>query len=298
MINLIFIYIITAFLGALAGCFFYWIYSYYKKESEKSSKIFREKSKRVGFLGRIKPFLTFVAQAPFVFDVLNKIFQKDFNAKKKQLFLAGYPGGITVEEFFVLKFYAFIFIPLICVIFFQEYVDGIFLIIIAFLSYIYPDFWLKAYSNERQKEITYELPNAIDTFALIISAGLQFKEAIDIYVKKSKPHPLVEEFRILQNEIILGKTWVSALKDMSNRISNSIFTNFSTALIQAESTGTSLSEVLTRISSDLKEIRFSSAEKEAHKAPIKIIIPLVVFIFPTMFIILFAPLILNYMAGK
>lgn len=158
---------------------------------------------------------------------------------------------------------------------------------IGFLPYL----GLTAELKKMKKSISRELPFSLDMLTSAVQAGLDFSGAIKRMTQKSlKITPLKREFILMQREINLGKTRADALRRMAERIDLTDFNSVVAALIQADKMGSSLAPVLSNLSDDLRVKRFQQAEKLAMEAPVKMIFPLVIFIFPVVFIILMGPL--------
>ncbi|MBN2144322.1 MAG: type II secretion system F family protein [Candidatus Aureabacteria bacterium] len=148
--------------------------------------------------------------------------------------------------------------------------------------------------SKRQKSISRELPFALDMLTSAVQAGLDFAGAIRRLIKKTnKTSPLMDEFTLMLKEINLGKTRTEALKRMAERVGLAELNSVVSALVQADQLGTGLGTTLTNLSDDLRVKRFQKAEKMALEAPVKMLFPLIFFIFPSVFIILIGPLILQ-----
>ncbi len=158
---------------------------------------------------------------------------------------------------------------------------------------IYPEFWLKSMIKKRHKEIIRALPFVIDLLTLSVEAGLDFMSAIKNIVQQKASNPLIEELSRVLLEIQLGKTRKQALESFANRIAHPDISSLASALIQADELGVSIGTTLRIQSAQLLTKRFMRAEKQANEAPMKMLFPLIVFIFPCVFLILLAPLILQ-----
>ncbi len=158
---------------------------------------------------------------------------------------------------------------------------------------------LKDKVGRRQRSISRELPFTLDMLTSAVQAGLDFSGAIRrLLDKSSKDTPLKDEMKLMLKEVSLGKTRSDAMKRMSERVELSELNSVVSALIQADQLGTSLAVVLTNLSDDLRVRRFQLAEKLALEAPVKMLFPLVLFIFPAVFIILLGPLAVQMITGN
>lgn len=165
------------------------------------------------------------------------------------------------------------------------------------LGWFYPHIWLRDQLKKRQHLMIRALPYNLDLLTLSVEAGLDFAQALGKVVEKGRQGPLVEEFRLVLKNIKLGKTREEALRGLADRVGLPAVTSFANALIQADKMGTSLGKVLRIQSTQLRIDRTHRAEKLANEAPVKMLFPLIACIFPTVFMILFGPLIFQAISG-
>ena len=156
------------------------------------------------------------------------------------------------------------------------------------LGFYMPQMWLTSKINKRQKEIRKALPDALDLLTICVEAGLGFDAAMAQVCAKWESELTVAFQRVLQ-EIQLGKLRRDALRDMSDRVGLPELTSFVAAVIQSEQLGVSLANVLHVQADQMRIRRRQFAEEEARKAPIKMIIPMALLIFPALLIVLLAP---------
>jgi len=168
---------------------------------------------------------------------------------------------------------------------------------IAALGGLYPFIWLNDQVTKRHFQITRALPYNIDLLTLSVEAGLDFTAALAKVVEKGKPGPLLDEFALVLRQLKMGKTREQCLKTMVERVDLPALTSFLTALIQADRMGTSVGKVLRIQSTQMRIERTQRAEKLANEAPVKMLFPLIACIFPTVFMILFGPIIFQFMNG-
>lgn len=167
-------------------------------------------------------------------------------------------------------------------------------LLFGLLGFYFPTMLLSSRISRRQKEIRKAMPDALDLLTICVEAGLGFDAAMHKVSEKWESQLSMAFARVIQ-EIQLGKVRREALRDMSNRIGLPEMTSFVAAVIQSEQLGVSLSKVL-RIQSDQMRIRRRQlAEEEAHKAPIKMLIPMGGLIFPSLMIVLLTPATLKLM---
>ncbi len=167
------------------------------------------------------------------------------------------------------------------------------LIIAAFiaLGFFLPELLLTSKIGRRQKAVRKAMPDALDLLTICVEAGLGFDGAM-AKVNEKWDNELSLAFGRVIREIQLGKLRREALRDMADRLGIPEMTSFVAAIIQSEQLGVSMAKVL-RIQSDQMRIkRRQLAEEEAHKAPIKMLIPMALLIFPSICIVLMTPAIL------
>ncbi len=146
--------------------------------------------------------------------------------------------------------------------------------------------------SRRQKDIQKALPDTLDLLTVSIEAGLGFDAAMQRVVQKSAG-PISEEFNTTLQEMRMGKTRRDALRDLSQRTGVLDLNRFIESLIQADQLGVSLGNVLRAQSDQMRILRRQRIQEQAMKAPVKMLFPMVIFIFPATFIIILAPSILQ-----
>jgi tight adherence protein C len=154
----------------------------------------------------------------------------------------------------------------------------------------YPLLWLRDRMRLRQRAIVRGLPYGIDLLTLAVEAGLDFTAALAKVVEKGPKGPLADELSIAIRELRMGKTREEALRNLARRVDLPPLTSFVQALVQADRMGTPLGKVLRVLSTQMRMERTQRAEKLANEAPVKLVLPLVFFIFPTLFLVLFGPI--------
>jgi tight adherence protein C len=162
------------------------------------------------------------------------------------------------------------------------------------LGFLVPDWTLTFKIRSRREKIRSDLPDALDLLAVSVEAGLGFDGAVTKLTEHMEG-PLVEEFALMLNEIRVGEARSVALRKMAERIDAMELSNFVRAVIQADQLGISLARILRVQATDTRLRRQAAAEEKAMKAPIKMLLPTVFFIFPSMFIVILGPALLNIM---
>lgn len=166
------------------------------------------------------------------------------------------------------------------------------------LGTYYPLLWLNDQVKKRHLQISRALPYNLDLLTLAVEAGLDFTAALAKVVEKGKAGPLREELQLVLKQLKMGKTREEAMKSMIVRVDLPSLTTFVTALIQADKMGTSLGKVLRIQSTQMRIDRTQRAEKLAGEAPVKMLFPLIACIFPTVFMVLFGPIVFQFFFGE
>jgi tight adherence protein C len=161
-------------------------------------------------------------------------------------------------------------------------------LVFGVLGFYLPQLWLGSKISRRQKEIRKALPDALDLLTICVEAGLGFDAAMAQVCQKWNSQLSMAFQRVLQ-EIQLGKLRREALRDMSERIGLGELTSFVAAVIQSEQLGVSLANVLHVQADQMRMRRRQIAEEEARKAPLKMLIPMALLIFPALIIVLITP---------
>ncbi len=163
------------------------------------------------------------------------------------------------------------------------------------LGWLYPALWLRDQIALRRSEMLKTLPFFLDIVTLCVEAGLNFQGAMQQAVSKGPRGVLRNEFQRVLRDVRAGKGRAESLKAMAQRLDEPSIASFVGAVIQAENMGMSLGPVL-RVQADQRRTeRFLRAEKLAMEAPVKMLFPLIAFIFPCTFIVLFFPIVMKFM---
>lgn len=171
------------------------------------------------------------------------------------------------------------------------------LLSIAFaIGFYFPAIWLSDLIQLRRKQMIKTLPFFLDIITLCVESGLNINSALQQAVAKGPKGVLQSEFQRVLRDIRAGSNRSDALRNMAQRLNHSAITNFTSTLIQAEASGMSLGPILRAQSEQRRNERFTQAEKVAMEAPVKLLFPLIVFIFPCVFIILLFPIVMKIIA--
>jgi tight adherence protein C len=244
-----------------------------------------------------KPFIDRVIR-PFLMNMAGKRDPKEMrkaqrSSLRKMLAQAGYPGGLTVGEFVVIQNLTRVIIPALAValaVMLKLKPNQLVLFggIGVVLGILIPRVFLQSKIANRLHGIQRQLPDVLDLLTVAVEAGLGFDAACDKVVEKMKG-PIPDEFSLTLRQMRMGQARRDAFKDMGDRVDHPDLSAFVSALIQADQLGVSIGQVLRIQSEQLRDKRRQRAEEEAAKAPVKMMIPLVLFIFPNVGIVIGAP---------
>ncbi len=221
---------------------------------------------------------------------------KNLEAINNQLTAAGRPGNLTPSDFVGIRVLAVAFClalgvfagrtmaasnprmgliaPLACV--------GV--------GYVLPQQWLQSAAKRRRDAIQCALPDALDMLTICVEAGLAFESALQ-RVSEQWKGPLSDEFTRVVGEIRLGVSRPQSLRRLAQRCDTPDVSSFVAVLVQADSMGTSIAQVLRSQSDQIRTLRRQRAEEKANKAPIKVLLVMVMFIFPALFVVILGPAI-------
>ncbi len=210
-----------------------------------------------------------------------------------QIVLAGSPNHLTPSIFWVLRFVAMFGLgTLILLVFIITGQKPLFIVlggaISAGVGFMLPQMWLGSKIKRRQDSILRALPDALDLMSICVNAGLGFDQAMGEVYEKWDNELAIAFGRVLQ-EIQLGKTRREALRAMDDSMEVPDVTAFAGAIIQADQLGVSISKVLNIQADQMRMKRRQRAQEKAQQAPVKMMIPMVIFIFPSIWIVLLGP---------
>lgn len=221
-----------------------------------------------------------------------------------KLAMAGNPKNVTAEVFIGLKIAAALGFGVIAFILQAlHYIGGgnpistvIWSVVGGGVGFFFPDLWLRDKSRKRQKAIVKALPDTIDILSISVEAGLAFDSAIGRIVSKTES-PLTVEFEKYLTEIRLGKGRREALRMIQSRTGVEDLNAFISAIIQADQLGVSIAKVLRLQSDQLRTKRRQRAEQLAQQAPLKMLFPMILFIFPAVFVVILGPSLKEFISS-
>lgn len=205
------------------------------------------------------------------------------------MFLASrfFAAGIFAVVTFFTTFFSILKFPLSDALLWSVIAMGI--------GFFFPQLWLDGEIKKRQEEIQKAMPDALDLLTICVEAGLGFDAAM-ANVAQKWDNELSLAFARSIREVQLGKVRRDALKSMADRIDLADMTSFVAAVVQSEQLGVSMAKVLRIQADQMRLRRRQRAEELAHQAPVKMLLPMVAFIFPSIFIVLMTPAVLRMMA--
>ncbi len=226
---------------------------------------------------------------------------------REMLEQAGHPLGMGYAEFMGLKLFmfmvlsalgflsSFFVVPQILVLMgvpgdpqINMLLQMLWIAILAFMGFAGPTFWLRKFVNKRIKQIRKAMADVVDLIVLGIEAGLGFDSAVGKTVEKTKG-PLTDELKRVLAEVNVGKPQGDAFRDMALRIKMTDLTLLVASIDQAMKMGAGLANALRLQATEIREKRMAFIKEQAGKLPVKMMLPLVLFIFPALFVVILGP---------
>lgn len=170
------------------------------------------------------------------------------------------------------------------------------ILVVAVVAIVGPSFFLKQLAKNHQLGIKRQLPDAMDLLSVCIEAGLSFDAAL-MKVAEKMSGPFIDELLIVYREIQMGRTRRDALQALSDATTVDELKTFVSALIQAEQLGIPINNIMQTQAEQLRETRKLEAKEKGMKSSIKMLIPMLIFIFPVVFIIILGPTVMNIING-
>ena len=259
-----------------------------RDEKEEENTLKEKRSFKFRFIGRINS----------IRNKLRKYYNNNMPSQKEEelqkvLLRAGNPFKMTVADYYIINNLIRVAIPLLfgayAMLLKYSVINIIVIVLVGFvLSFKTLDLYIHLKTKERYKNALRELPDFLDILTISVEAGLGFDLALSKTIDK-RSGILCTEFHTCLEEIRLGKTRKEALSNVKDRLGFDEMVSFINSIIQSEKHGTGIVQVLRAKSEDERDKRKQRAEEQAMKTTIKIIFPLVFFIFPSIFIILLGP---------
>jgi tight adherence protein C len=222
-------------------------------------------------------------------------------ATQARLNAAGNPWRVGVREFFGLRVVSASLLTLLGIVFLrlltvagEPVLGAAAMVLLMVIGIILPDYALQVVINSRQYQIRKSLPDILDLLIVSVEAGLGFDGAMQKVVHKVKG-PFPQELGRVLEEMRLGKSRMAALQDMARRISVQEVSTFVAAIYQADQLGVSIARVLNVQADTMRLARSQRIRELAAKLPVKMLFPLVFFIFPAIFVVVIGPGVIEIM---
>jgi len=230
-----------------------------------------------------------------------KIKSKNYRSKVEKLILtSGLSQELNTDEFIGLQILWGIMAPIMLIILNFALQLGYpywLCLVLGLFGLLFPHFYCKNEKKARYINVVTDLPFFIDLLALSTEAGLDFINSIQRIIGKAEDSVLANEFSIMLKDIKLGSSRSDSMKALAQRLDIPEITSFVAVVIDADYTGAPISTVLKDQSEQMRAERFARAEKAGSKASQAVLIPMMVFILPAVFIMVFAPVILQFFYG-
>lgn len=220
---------------------------------------------------------------------------------KREINSAGLGQELNEEEYIALQIFLGIALPgtvlLMNLLFNLEYPPFL-ILVFSVVGFFFPFFYVRGFKNERRAQVVIDLPFVIDLLALSTAVGLDFFAAIQRVVDKMHGGALAEELGEVLRALKLGSSRADALNAMAWRMNMTEISSFVAVLTTADALGANIGDVLKQQSEQMRQERFVRAEKAGAEASQKIYFPLILFILPAVLIMVFGPVILQFMGGN
>lgn len=205
------------------------------------------------------------------------------------------PGSVRAFRLFKILLLLVIIVSLGLYVFARHQIFTPIFLLISFillcLGYLLPTFWLSYRASKRKKGFERSFPDALDLLVVCLEAGMGLDSAIARVAKEMEltSPDLSQEFKILSLELKTGKMRNACLKNLAQRIDIDDVENLVNVLIQAERFGTAIANALRVHAEEMRQKRYARLEEEAAKLPVKLVFPLIFFIFPSLFVVILGP---------
>ena len=219
---------------------------------------------------------------------------------EKRILTAGLSQEINVDEYLGMQILWGIMFPcVLCLLNFalQLGYPYPFCLLLGVFGWFFPGFYCTNKRKARYVAVTQDMPFFIDLLALSTEAGLDFINAIQRIVDKAENSVLAHELSIVLKDLKLGSSRGDALRDLATRLDIPEMTSFCAVIIDADYTGASIAQVLKDQSQQMRLERFVRAEKAGARASQTMLLPMMFLILPAVFIMVFAPVVINFFYG-
>lgn len=176
----------------------------------------------------------------------------------------------------------------------RSMLDMLIILLAVFAGWVLPVTYVQRKARHRIETIDRALPDLIDLMCVMIEAGLSFPAAMRLSADQFGP-PLTDELRLTLQEQTMGLSIAEALSHMSERADTPAMKSFVRAMSQGDRMGISMGQIMRNLAHEMRSRRRATAEERAQKTPVKMLFPLVFLIFPSLFIVLMTPAVINLM---
>lgn len=216
---------------------------------------------------------------------------------QQRLRLAGLDYGLSPEQFFAGKVLTALgAVGILILLLLPRGGPGkLLLVVVGVLAFFFPDLWLRDQRNYRERQILKVLPFYLDVITLCVESGLNLTGAMTQAVAKTPPSALKNELNRVLRDIRAGRPRAESLRAMSERLQMPAISNVVSALNTADRQGANLGPILRAQAEQRRNERFLRAEKLAMEAPVKMLFPLIAFIFPCTFAVIAFPIVMKFM---
>lgn len=273
--------IVIMFLSFIFGLFFFnYLLSLRKEQIEMKETTVEEKKGLIGLVKRTISLHKGLLKIQFLGKRMNHFWVR-----------LGRPSHFLPEDMMVMKL-IFAFLTFFLLFFIMKIGTLASTALFTLLAFFVPDLVFNAQVQRRQEEIRLRIPEMIDILNLCVEAGLDFMAAVSKYINTSEKNSLREEMEVMVQEVQLGSSRREAMRNMAGRIEISEIDSFASVVIQSEELGTSLT-VLQGYAEEIRVKRWQKAEKLAAEAPTKMLFPMMIFVFPGVFLLIFGPMLIQ-----
>jgi tight adherence protein C len=240
----------------------------------------------------VSPFLSLLS------GLASKLLPKEMlQSLEKKVERSGRRGGFSARDYLGMKvIFAFV-LPFLIYLLNKGQLEAITILLMGItliIGWKFPDMQLDTKARKRMATMEKSFPDVMDLLTVSVEAGLGFDGALVKVVEKSKG-PVAEEFRRVLHEIKMGKTRREALRDFAERSGVDDIHSFTGAIIQSDQLGLNIGKTLKNQAEQMRRKRRQRIEEKAMKVPVKMLIPMILFIFPTIFVVLLGPALLMIM---
>jgi tight adherence protein C len=302
MLDIILLFLLAGFATTLIAAFMFTIFKKQIAVNERVNKYFAEplkKQKEESIEDKNKKGIKITLGNYWVkgTEILNKRVSKEERKKLDMLLRdAGYPFKSAIDfRLFQIVLSLGLSLPIFFLILpssDNKLLTWLMMLTLAMLGFRFPIFYLGKKKTARIKAINVSMPDFFDTVNLLLEAGMGLDLAL-LEVSKKIKGPLADEFFQTLEDMKLGKSRREAFYALRKRVPSDSFQSVITSLIQADQLGIGMAKVLGNLTVRIREQRREAAREQAMKAPVKMLFPMVFFIFPSLFIVILGPLVIT-----